>query len=199
MQSFTPIDTPVLTKNFAGIGTREINDAGKQAIRDVYDKTFNVNVPVETTSNPFEEYRQVRINVGNSGVSVQRAIELINKLKTAEMRNEEVTGQIDDVYNSELFEDWSERKSVIELFKDKQFGNDVESLFEEYLSKYESNDINDLNTTNNISDILNKIVLDSGAFVKVDPNQLSLFDDMSDQDRKDIQDQIDEHNKKCNR
>ena len=29
--------------------------------------------------------------------------------------------------------------------------------------------------------------------------QLSLFDDMSDQDRKDIQDQIDEHNKKCNR
>ena len=40
MQSFTPIDTPVLTKNFAGIGTREINDAGKQAIRDVYDKTF---------------------------------------------------------------------------------------------------------------------------------------------------------------
>ena len=199
MQSFTPIDTPVLTKNFAGIGTREINDAGKQAIRDVYNKTFNINVPVETTSNPFEGYRQVRINVGNSGVSVQRAIELINKLKTAEMRNEEVTGQIDDVYNSELFEDWSERKSVIELFKDKQFGNDVESLFEEYLSKDESNDISDLNTTNNISDILNKIVLDSGAFVKVDPNQLSLFDDMSDQDRKDIQDQIDEHNKKCNR
>lgn len=215
-ETFVQEDTPTLTKKYAGIGTtdiaktkwgkdnpkyvgEELEQRSVQAIRDVYDKTFNVNVPVETTSNPFEEYRQVRINVGDSGVSVQRAIELINKLKTAEMRNEEVTGQIDDVYNSELFEDWSERKSVIELFKDKQFGNDVESLFEEYLSKDESNDINDLNTTNNISDILNRIVLDSGAFVKVDPNQLSLFDDMSDQDRKDIQNQIDEHNKKCNR
>lgn len=34
-------DTPTLTKNFAGIGTREINAAGKQAIRDVFEKTFS--------------------------------------------------------------------------------------------------------------------------------------------------------------
>lgn len=34
-------EVPVLTENFAGIGTREINDLGKQAIRDVYEKTFN--------------------------------------------------------------------------------------------------------------------------------------------------------------
>ncbi len=33
--------TPTLTKNFAGIGTRNINDKGKQAIRDVYNKTLN--------------------------------------------------------------------------------------------------------------------------------------------------------------
>ena len=32
-------DTPVLTKNFAGIGTREINAKGVQAIKDVYKKT----------------------------------------------------------------------------------------------------------------------------------------------------------------
>lgn len=32
--------TPVLTKNFAGIGTREINESGKQAIRDVYTKSL---------------------------------------------------------------------------------------------------------------------------------------------------------------
>ena len=32
-------EVPVLTPNFAGIGTREINDAGKQAIKDVYKKT----------------------------------------------------------------------------------------------------------------------------------------------------------------
>jgi hypothetical protein len=33
--------TPTLTKKFAGIGTREINDAGKQAIRDVYQNTIS--------------------------------------------------------------------------------------------------------------------------------------------------------------
>ena len=34
-------EVPVLTKNFAGIGTREINEAGKQAIKDVYENTLN--------------------------------------------------------------------------------------------------------------------------------------------------------------
>lgn len=38
--NFIETDTPTLTKNFAGIGTREINENGKQAIRDVYEKTF---------------------------------------------------------------------------------------------------------------------------------------------------------------
>lgn len=33
-------DTPTLTNNFAGIGTREITEKGKQAIRDVYEKSF---------------------------------------------------------------------------------------------------------------------------------------------------------------
>jgi hypothetical protein len=32
-------EVPTLTKNFAGIGTRELNEAGKQAIRDVYKNT----------------------------------------------------------------------------------------------------------------------------------------------------------------
>lgn len=39
--NFIETDTPTLTKNFAGIGTREINENGKQAIRDVYERTFN--------------------------------------------------------------------------------------------------------------------------------------------------------------
>ena len=38
-------DTPALTNNFAGIGTREINEYGRQAIEDVYRVTF----PKETT------------------------------------------------------------------------------------------------------------------------------------------------------
>lgn len=40
-QDFVSISTPTLTKNFAGIGTSSnTTEAGKQAIRDVYENTF---------------------------------------------------------------------------------------------------------------------------------------------------------------
>lgn len=35
------IETPILTSNFAGIGTREIDEYGIEAIENVYNKTFN--------------------------------------------------------------------------------------------------------------------------------------------------------------
>lgn len=37
---FVSQDTPILTQQFSGIGTRQITCAGDQAIRDVYIKTF---------------------------------------------------------------------------------------------------------------------------------------------------------------
>lgn len=40
-KSFNTTGVPTLTPNFAGIGTRKITEAGKQAIRDVYTKTFS--------------------------------------------------------------------------------------------------------------------------------------------------------------
>ena len=40
-KDFVPTSTPTLTNNFAGIGTREINDTGKQAIRDVFNTLYN--------------------------------------------------------------------------------------------------------------------------------------------------------------
>ena len=43
-------EVPTLTKNFAGIGTREINEDGKQAIRDVYEKTFGAVQSKESVS-----------------------------------------------------------------------------------------------------------------------------------------------------
>lgn len=39
--TFKEETTPTLTPKFAGIGTREINENGKQAIRDVYQRTIN--------------------------------------------------------------------------------------------------------------------------------------------------------------
>lgn len=44
-------DVPTLTKNFAGIGTREINEKGIQAIRDVYTKTFNPQSLINDVQN----------------------------------------------------------------------------------------------------------------------------------------------------
>ena len=43
-------DIPILTPNFAGIGTRELNDAGKRAIEAVYAKTLQ-NLSSNTSSN----------------------------------------------------------------------------------------------------------------------------------------------------
>lgn len=45
-------EVPVLTPNFAGIGTRDINEAGKKAIEEVYDKTFNKQK--QDTPNSYE-------------------------------------------------------------------------------------------------------------------------------------------------
>lgn len=47
---FEETTTPQLTKNFAGIGTREINDVGKQAIKDVYQKTLGITTPNQTNT-----------------------------------------------------------------------------------------------------------------------------------------------------
>jgi hypothetical protein len=41
-EQFVETDTPTLTKNFAGIGTRELTDSGKSAIEAVFAKTFGI-------------------------------------------------------------------------------------------------------------------------------------------------------------
>ena len=41
--SWIIVETPTLTENFAGIGTREIDESGIQAIDDVYRKTFGLD------------------------------------------------------------------------------------------------------------------------------------------------------------
>ena len=54
---FKKSDIPVLTKNFAGIGTREINSLGIQAIKDVYNKTLGT-IDYDST----EIYREITKN-----------------------------------------------------------------------------------------------------------------------------------------
>lgn len=42
VELFLPISTPALMQTFAGIGSRELTEAGVQAIRNVYEKTFKL-------------------------------------------------------------------------------------------------------------------------------------------------------------
>jgi hypothetical protein len=53
-------EVPTLTPNFAGIGTREINEAGKQAIRDVYANTS------KSTTEPSISVKSTEVREGVS-------------------------------------------------------------------------------------------------------------------------------------
>ena len=59
---FIQTSTPVLTKNFAGVGTREITEAGKNAIKAVYEKTLSqLNTASKAPVAPSEETSQKEV------------------------------------------------------------------------------------------------------------------------------------------
>jgi hypothetical protein len=76
--AFIETSTPTLTKNFAGIGTRGINEQGKQAIRDVYTKTTSASSPKTE-----ESVENTDKNIEAQGNSLYGA----NKALTAEERS----------------------------------------------------------------------------------------------------------------
>jgi hypothetical protein len=47
-EDWIEIGTPTLTPNFAGIGTRNINQNGIEAIRDVYENTFREDENIDS-------------------------------------------------------------------------------------------------------------------------------------------------------
>ena len=49
---FVKVETPILTKNYAGIGSQEINELGIQAIKDVYEKTKNSLSEIKDSNKP---------------------------------------------------------------------------------------------------------------------------------------------------
>lgn len=53
--NFVESEIPILTKNFAGIGTRNLNEYGMKAIEDVYKKTFEAS---EQKENKFDDSDQ---------------------------------------------------------------------------------------------------------------------------------------------
>lgn len=100
-QEFENVATPVLTKNFAGVGSRDIEsysvkdrdgnwvsrpqykgqdveEAAKQAIRDVYENTFKT---AEPTATPKGEEVKPGIYVNQGALTKEEQLELFNYLK----------------------------------------------------------------------------------------------------------------------
>lgn len=86
-------DTPTLTYNFAGIGTRNLNDSGKRAIEEVYKKTFAQST--EESSQPANQAPEVA---------------------TTETPLQDSTGRVtpsqvnDQLNKSDLAESWSKKE-----------------------------------------------------------------------------------------
>ena len=132
--NFVESDTPTLTKNFAGIGTRELNEVGKQAIRDVYEKTFG-----KKRSSPQQPAEQ-------NGVQEERKPRLIKKGRT----------DYENVYmnmTDSEYEEWKKNrgethkmqsvgrnpyKIQLEL-KQIILSTDVSDAFDKYLQKSRNN------------------------------------------------------------
>lgn len=96
--------TPILTKNFAGIGTREINEVGKQAIRDVYENTFKATKPTQPTapvSTGIQEFK-----VGDKVTDKQTGqLGIITKVDVAyDPNNPELNFVYVDFQNGDSFE-----------------------------------------------------------------------------------------------
>jgi hypothetical protein len=87
-KDWVEIGTPTLTPNFAGIGTRNINQNGIKAIRDVYENTFReIDEMVNNTSSTNKELTGVDlISLYDQGE--KRILEILNTLDnlTAEER-----------------------------------------------------------------------------------------------------------------
>ena len=99
-QDFVSVNTPVLTKNFAGIGTSSnTTEAGKQAIRDVYANTFKATQPTVSTET-VKAYRtsdtfSSKVNYAQRGSGLYYALDKPFQEMGADNKVEEVTVSYD--------------------------------------------------------------------------------------------------------
>lgn len=120
--SFEPIEIPKLTMRFAGIGTRQINDAGKKAIRDIFENTF-AKQEEESPKRYIDVWSTNRDRYAN--------------LSNVAVRPTEITPSISSVVNQE-FPVGDIIKSIIGIAQQEDVSkfNSVEQIFQ--LIKFEA-------------------------------------------------------------
>lgn len=60
---FEPMDAPALTQRYAGVGSRQLNDAGKKAIEDVYKTTIDLIEADPNSTSPKKQRIQNDIRI----------------------------------------------------------------------------------------------------------------------------------------
>lgn len=62
-KNFAPCKTPILTKEFAGIGTRELTLEGKKAIDSVYKETYKFYMEIKKIKEFFDNQVKIPYNI----------------------------------------------------------------------------------------------------------------------------------------
>lgn len=98
--SFVAIDTPMLAKNFAAIGSRNMSAEAEQAIRDVYTQAFGTSsaepqAKVQTVS---EDYGVVIAETDPSATKTQEFVNLIQPQIKAQAYKENASTTANDMF-----------------------------------------------------------------------------------------------------
>lgn len=132
------------------------------------------------------DLRQVRINVPGTDVPVTRLLAEIESLRDAENIAINNNEPIDSTINCGVLEDWHEVKRVSDLLSNQQILRDVNDILSIYEKENKGTDFSELSDSMRLSEILTNILVNSGAYVREDPNQLSLFSETESQLTKDF-------------
>ena len=132
------------------------------------------------------DLRQVRINVPGTDVPVTRLLAEIESLRDAENIAINNNEPIDSIINYGVLEDWHEVKRVSDLLSNQQISRDINDILSIYEKENKGTDFSELSDSMRLSEILTNILVNSGAYVREDPNQLSLFSETESQLTKDF-------------
>lgn len=148
--------------------------------RDYNDSTISDNEPLTISDEDGTNYRQIRINLPNTNISIKEALKIariVDKAEQTSEKNHEEPAQVD--VDFENVGEWTLSETTANLFYNNELLNKVSQILSSIDPNGDSDiDYNDLVSKKgyNLGKILYKIILDSKAFTKVDPNQLTLFE-----------------------
>lgn len=147
--------------------------------RDYNDSTTNIE-PLTVSDEDGNTYRQVRVNLPNTNISIKEALKvakIVDKTEQISKKNKENPTEYDVDFDG--VGDWALSERTANLFYNDQLHKQVSEILSSINPNGDANiDYNKLVSQSkyNLGKILYKIIFNSKAFTKIDPNQLTLFE-----------------------